>query len=547
MKSASVALNNHLNGELHTLVTCVKLTLVKYQPQIIAITNANPGVVTARWAHGLITGDTVRLANVRGMTEVNREEYQITRIDDLRFSIGVDTSAFESYTHKGVAQKVLGYTGHSSDIEFDGVTYKATIGYTPNSLRQGSDLAADSLEAEGILQNAAKAAIDQIVIDGITDEDLMAGRYDNARVEIFLVNYEDLSQGRLILPISGRLGEVSLRRGMYSAEMSGKAAYLQEVLQEVYSNVCRADLGDDLDGSEPEHELQQGFGCKVRLEPPYWQAATAYTVRPAGDAGLGSVVKPSVENGRQFKCVTAGTSGASEPVWDTTLGALTADGTAAWEAIEALSRTAYVHETIDRRRWIDNDRNEQPITGLGGVSTLFPITAVNTGAKRFTVVGELAANFPESSRFAVVGSPGNDGTYTVVSANNSGGNTLIVVSETVPDSAAGGSIVGRLPSLVGFYTYGRVTFLTGRNIGISREVKTFSLTSADGVTFAAPGVFEVFEPFPFDLQVGDSCFIEAGCDKSLVACRSKFDNVQNRRAEDFIPGVDEMLLYPDSK
>jgi hypothetical protein len=548
MKTTSAALNTHLNGEMTTLVTCVKIVLTKYQPRIIDITSADPTVITTRWAHGLATGDVVKFKLIRGdFAALNRLEFPVTKVDAVRFSIDLDTTSFDPYTHKGIVQKVIGFTEYYRDLVFENVTYKSTFGYTPESIKQGSDMAVDSIEHRGILTNAAKNEIGGLLIEGITDEDLIAGRYDGAAVEIFLVNYEDLTQGRMALPISGTLGELTLHRGVYQSELSGKTAKLQEVLQEVYSNNCRADLGDDLDGSENEHELQQGFGCKVRLDPQAWRGATAYTVRPAGDAGLGSVVKPTTENGRHFKCTVAGTSGLTEPVWNTTVGATTVDGTATWTAIEALTKSGTVYIVTDRRRFTDNDRYEAPTAGLGGVSTLFPITAVNTGAKRFTIAGNLEDNFPDNGRFTVVNSPANDGDYTIVSATNAGADTQIVVSEDIPSGATGGAIIGRLSSLVGFFTFGRVTFTSGKNIGISREVKAFSVTTADGVTFTAPGHFELFEALPFDLEIGDTYEAHAGCDKSLVLCTGRFDNVHNRRAEDNIPGTDKMLLYPDAK
>ena len=548
MKSISTALNTHLQGELTTLVACAKITLTKYQPKIVAISNADPCVVETRWAHDFETGDTVRFIQVRGMTALNRHEYAITRIDATHFSIDLDTTAFDSYTHKGIAQKVFGQTAHYKDLTIDGVLYRSQLGYSPDSLRQGSNMQVDSIEHKGVMQNAAKQEINGLLIDGISDEDLMAGKYDNARVEVFQVNYNDLSMGKIYYPISGRIGEVTLQRGTYTAELPGKTAALQEELQEIYSESCRADLGDDYDGSEPEHEYQPGFGCKVRLDPPFWQAAANYTVRPTGDAGLGSVVKPSNEDvGRHFVCAVAGISGTVEPAWNVTVGGSTLDGTVEWTTIEALTKTGVVTAVIDRRRFIDSDRYETPIEALSGVSTLFPIIGVNQGAHRFTIAGNLANNFPANNRFSVVNSPENDGDYAIVTASNSGANTLIVVSQDIPGSSTGGSVVGRLPSMVGFFTFGLVTFLDGKNKGISREVKAFSVSSDDGAVFTGPGLFEVFERFPFDIQVGDKYEANAGCDKSLKICVERFDNVFNRRAEDDIPGQDKILLYPDAK
>lgn len=547
MKSLSAQLQAHLQGETTTLVTCAKIVLTKYPPRIVAVSQANPGVITTRWAHGLMTGDTVKIRNVRGMVQLNRKEYAVTVIDDFNFSIGVDTTSYDLYTHKGVAQKVVGYTEYFKDLVFDGVTYKSTLAYTPQSVRQGSEMATDTVEHRGILTNAAKNEVQGLAIDGITDEDLIAGFYDNAEMEIFIVNYENLTQGRLILPVSGRLGEVTLRRGIYETELAGKTAFLQEELTEIYTAQCRADLGDDYDGSEPEHELQQGFGCKVRLNPPLWQAETAYELRTPQDAGAGAVVAPSSYNGLNFVATVAGTSGATEPTWNTTVGGTTVDGSVIWTTIAALTKTGAVSAVLDRRRFIDANRDEAPMAGLGGVSTLFPIIAVNQGTKTFTIAGNFATEFPALSRFTIVGSAENDGTYTIASSTGNGGNTDIVVTASIPGSAAGGSIVGRLPDLVGYFTYGKLTFLDGKNKGIAREVKSFSVSTVDGIVFTGPGAFELFESFPFDIQVGDAYEVHAGCDKSLTMCVNKFDNVHNRRAEDNIPGTDKALLYPDAK
>ncbi len=55
-----------------------------------------------------------------------------------------------------------------------------------------------------------------------------------------------------------------------------------------------------------------------------WAATTAYS--------LGDRVSGVTEEGVIFECTTAGTSGGSEPTWDTTPGNTTADSTATWTA-----------------------------------------------------------------------------------------------------------------------------------------------------------------------------------------------------------------------
>jgi uncharacterized phage protein (TIGR02218 family) len=127
---------------------------------------------------------------------------------------------------------VLGFADHVRDLEVDGVTYNAASGYTRTAIRGTADLAVDNLDVESVFSS-----------DGITEEDLRAGKYDFAEVRVFLVNYQAVAQGILKLR-RGWLGEVTIRDGMYVAELRGMTQRLQMTVGEVYAPDCAADLGD---------------------------------------------------------------------------------------------------------------------------------------------------------------------------------------------------------------------------------------------------------------------------------------------------------------
>jgi uncharacterized phage protein (TIGR02218 family) len=127
---------------------------------------------------------------------------------------------------------VLGFTDHVRDFEVDGITYRAASGYTRTAIRGTADLAVDNLDVESVFS-----------ADGITEEDLRAGKYDFAEIRMFLVNYANLGQGILKLR-RGWLGEVGIRDGMYVAELRGMTQRLQMTVGEVYTPDCAADLGD---------------------------------------------------------------------------------------------------------------------------------------------------------------------------------------------------------------------------------------------------------------------------------------------------------------
>ena len=74
-------------------------------------------------------------------------------------------------------------------------------------------------------------------------------------------------------------------------------------------------------------EVNVGVFNALKLWPTTWAASTAYTV--------GDVVKATSYDAHTYKCTTAGTSGGSEPTWDTTNGNTTADNTVTWTTFDS--------------------------------------------------------------------------------------------------------------------------------------------------------------------------------------------------------------------
>jgi uncharacterized phage protein (TIGR02218 family) len=88
-----------------------------------------------------------------------------------------------------------------------------------------------------------------------------------------------------------------------------------------------------------------------------------------------------------------------------------------------------------------------------------------------------------------------------------------------------------------WFTGGALTWLTGANAGRAMEIKYWQQ--------AYLGVM-LFLPMPRPIVVGDTCRLYAGCDKRHDTCRDKFNNIINRRAEDFIPGFDAIIQTPNA-
>jgi uncharacterized phage protein (TIGR02218 family) len=126
---------------------------------------------------------------------------------------------------------VLGFTDHDKALTFDGTTYEAASGFTASDIKDGLGLSVDNLEVTGALSSAT-----------LTDDDLAAGRYDDARIEIYRVNWADVSQRALMR--SGSIGEVQRTGTGFTAELRGLAHYLQQPKGRLLQLTCDADLGD---------------------------------------------------------------------------------------------------------------------------------------------------------------------------------------------------------------------------------------------------------------------------------------------------------------
>lgn len=125
----------------------------------------------------------------------------------------------------------FGATDHDKPLVFDGTTFEASAGFTASDIKDGVGLSVDNLEVSGALSSAA-----------LTDNDLSAGRYDDAKVEIFRVNWADVAQR--VLMRSGSLGEVRRTGTAFAAEVRGLQHYLQQPKGRLFQFTCDADLGD---------------------------------------------------------------------------------------------------------------------------------------------------------------------------------------------------------------------------------------------------------------------------------------------------------------
>jgi uncharacterized phage protein (TIGR02218 family) len=126
----------------------------------------------------------------------------------------------------------LGFTTHDSNLEMDGLIYRAAPGMVPSAIERSSGFDLDTVDLGGALTS-----------DALREDDLLTGRWDGALLKLFAVNWR-APMGDPLCLLRGSLGNVTLSDGRFSVELRGPVAQFEEPVVEATSPDCRATLGD---------------------------------------------------------------------------------------------------------------------------------------------------------------------------------------------------------------------------------------------------------------------------------------------------------------
>ena len=140
-----------------------------------------------------------------------------------------------------------GFTDHDLNLAFASTTFEAAAGFTASEIRDALGLSVDNLDVTSALSS-----------EYLAEADLAAGLYDDAKVEIWRVNWQAPDQR--ILMRSGSIGEVKRSGALFSAEVRGLAHYLQQPKGRLFQYTCDADLGDARCGIDLDLPAYKGAG-----------------------------------------------------------------------------------------------------------------------------------------------------------------------------------------------------------------------------------------------------------------------------------------------
>jgi len=213
--------------------------------------------------------------------------------------------------------QVFGFTDHDLPLTFDGTTFEPESGFTASEIRTGSDLSVDAQDAEGVLTSST-----------ITETDILDGRWDNAEVEIWRVNWQDTAQR--VLMRRGAIGQVRRGRVQFVAEMRSLAHVLNQTIGRTFQATCDAALGDARCGVNLNDPAYKGAGTVVTVAGDRSFTVSGLSAFADGWFALGTVTWTTGANaGRKAEVLTheVGTTDVTVTLLEAPVLAITAGDT----------------------------------------------------------------------------------------------------------------------------------------------------------------------------------------------------------------------------
>ncbi|MCA3450668.1 MAG: DUF2163 domain-containing protein [Rhodobacter sp.] len=192
----------------------------------------------------------------------------------------------------------FGFTDHDRPLAFDSTAFDPESGFAASEIRAGSDLSVDAQDATGVLTS-----------DRITETDILDGRWDNAAVELWRVNWADTSQ-RVLLR-RGAVGQIRRGRMAFVAEVRSLAHVLGQTVGRTFQSGCDARLGDARCGIDLENGIYKGTGLVTDVLRDRAFMATGLSGFDAGWFSSGTLTWTSGANaGRVTEVLAHGLDGS---------------------------------------------------------------------------------------------------------------------------------------------------------------------------------------------------------------------------------------------
>lgn len=123
------------------------------------------------------------------------------------------------------------FTDHDCDLTYLGISHQSVNGFQSTAIEAVLGFSASSQDLSGLLASP-----------GLLEEDIVAGQYDGARIEIDLVNWQNTGDGLRLQ--TGVIGEITRVGAAFTAEIRSLSARLDEERGRLYRATCPAEFCD---------------------------------------------------------------------------------------------------------------------------------------------------------------------------------------------------------------------------------------------------------------------------------------------------------------
>ncbi len=127
---------------------------------------------------------------------------------------------------------ILAFTEYFKDLLIDDIVFKSSNGFQGNKIQQYSDITASEEEVIAFIDK-----------NNIKKEDVFSGLFNDAKVQIFYVDYNHIEYGKI--PITnGIISRINFKDDKIFFNISGILSLLEKTIGETYSSFCRAGFCD---------------------------------------------------------------------------------------------------------------------------------------------------------------------------------------------------------------------------------------------------------------------------------------------------------------
>lgn len=389
-------------------------------------------------------------------------------------------------------------------------TYLSAAGYTPTNMQSTSDNSVNNADVEGVLSTI-----------GVQREDIIGGRYDFAKLHIFIYDYTGNTVVKKLG--SGHWGEVTIKDGSYVAEFRSLSQQLQQTIGRTYNPECDEQLG--------------GTRCTIALglfpkEDGKITSTTSKTIftdttKVDADDFYNGLVLTWTSGDNDTISSNISDFGSGEFTLETempfhighgdtyTIDSATYSGTV---NVYGASKTKIIDSTVT------TDFSGMYVEFTSGLNNGDFAHIASYVSGELTLTTALPNNILQDDEYIVINMTGDTRMSfgEIITATDSQNFTATMTHDSV------GAPVD------GYFNYGKLKFVNGLNDNLHMEVKNY---------IHATGTFELFLPMPFQIEVGDQFQVFAGCDKRLVTCKDSFDNIINFQGFPYIPGQDQISRF----